>query len=80
MSSYRWIFLEKEMDKLFANSGDPDQMQHSAASIFCLHCLPNTILGVSGLQWVKELFDLDLQFAQACLFKYFGLRSVYSSI
>ena len=38
---------------LFANSGDPDQMPHSAASDLGLHCLPISLLGVSRLQWVK---------------------------
>ena len=38
------------MVKLFAKSGDPDQMPHSAASDLGLHCLPITILGVSRLQ------------------------------
>ena len=41
------------MVKLFANSGDPDQMLHYAASDLGLHCLPVTLLGVSRLQWVK---------------------------
>ena len=40
------------MVALFANSGDPDQ-PHSAASGLSLHCLPNTLLGVSRLQWVN---------------------------
>ena len=44
------IFLQA---KLFANSKDPDQMPHSAASDLGLHCLPITHLGVSRLQWVK---------------------------
>ena len=39
--------------KLFANSGDPDQMPHSVASDLGLHCLPITRLGVSRLQWVN---------------------------
>ena len=39
---------------LFANSGDPDQMPHSAASDLGLHYLPITFLGVSRLQWVKQ--------------------------
>ena len=30
------------MAKLFANSGDPDQMLHSAASDLGLHCLRST--------------------------------------
>ena len=37
------------MAKVFENSGDPDQMLHSAASDLGLHCLPVTILGVSRL-------------------------------
>ena len=37
------------MTKLFANSGDPDQMPHSAASDLGLHCLSITILLVSRL-------------------------------
>ena len=41
------------MAKQFANSGDPDQTLHSAASNLGLHCLPITFLGVSRLQWVK---------------------------
>ena len=48
-------FSERKMVELFANSGDPDQRQHSAASDLGLHCLQNTLLGVSRLQWVKKL-------------------------
>ena len=40
---------------VFANSGDPDQMQRSAASDLGLHSLPINLLGVSRLQWVNEL-------------------------
>ena len=43
------------MVKLFANSGDPGQMPHSAASDLGLHCLPITLLWVSRLQSVKGL-------------------------
>ena len=43
------------MAKLFANSGDPDQMPRSAASDLGVHCLPFTLLRVSRLQWVKLL-------------------------
>ena len=46
------IFLEK-MAKLFANSGNPDQMPCSVASDLCLHFLPITLLRVSQLQWDK---------------------------
>ena len=41
------------MTKLFANSGDPDQMPHSAVSDLGLHCLPITLSGVSQLQWIE---------------------------
>ena len=41
------------MVERFADSGDPDQMPHSAASDLGLHCLPITLLGVSSLQWVS---------------------------
>ena len=40
------------MAKPFANSGDPDQMLHSAASDLGLHCLPITFLRISRLQQV----------------------------
>ena len=43
------------MVELFANSGDPDQMPHSAGSDLGLHWLPVTRLGVSSLQWVKAI-------------------------
>ena len=33
----------------FENSGDTDQMWHSAVSDLGLHCLPVTLLGVSRL-------------------------------
>ena len=38
------------MAKLFANSGDPDQTPHTAASDLGMHCLLITLLGISGLQ------------------------------
>ena len=41
------------MVELFANSGDPDKTSHSMSSDLGLHCLPNTLLGVSRLQWVN---------------------------
>ena len=43
------------MAKPFANSGDPDQTPHSAASDLGQHCLQITLLGVSRLQWVKGM-------------------------
>ena len=44
------------MVNLFANSGNPDQMPHSAASNQGLHCLPSTLLQVSRLQWVNAIY------------------------
>ena len=41
------------MANLFANSGEPDQMPHIAASDLGLHYLPITLLGVSKLQWAN---------------------------
>ena len=48
-------YSQRKMAKLFANSGDPDQTPHSAASDLGLHCLPITLLGVFQRQWVKQL-------------------------
>ena len=48
------------MAKIFANSGDTDQMPHSAVSDLGLHCLPITLLGVSQLQRVKCLCTLHI--------------------
>ena len=67
------------MVELFANSEDPDQMPHSAASDLGLHCLPITLLGVSQLQgvvgWCEGVVylmspgrstDIGLQLGKAC--------------
>ena len=43
------------MSYVFAKSEEPDQMPRSAASDLGLHCLPDTLLGVSRLQWVNNL-------------------------
>ena len=82
-----YIFLKKKA-KLFANSGDPDQTPHSAASDLGLHCLPVTLLRVSRLQWlniwwwhlknclmcVKQCDQMLCSlFAQVCLYQYLGL-------
>ena len=45
------------MAEVFANSEDPDQMPRSVASDPSMHCLPNTLLRVSQLQWVKWLIQ-----------------------
>ena len=40
------------MATMFINSGDPDHMLHSAASVLGLHCLPITLwLGGVGGWW-----------------------------
>ena len=49
------------MAKLFANSGDPDQTLHSAASDLGLHCLPLTLSRVSQLQWVNIIFSHEIR-------------------
>ena len=46
------------MVELFANSGDLDQMLHSAARDLGLHCLSVTILGVSDYNGLKCLAKL----------------------
>ena len=40
------------MIKLFANSGNPDQTPHSAASDLGLHCLLVTPLGSPVFNWI----------------------------
>ena len=44
----RFRYSKRKMAELFTNSGDPDQMQHSAVSGLDLHCLPITLF--RGLQ------------------------------
>ena len=46
------------MAKLFANSGDPDQMPHSAASDLGLHCLPITFYGSPDYNGLKDESNL----------------------
>ena len=46
------------MAKLFANSGDLDQMPHFVASDLGLHCLPVTLLEVFSLNWVKPAISM----------------------
>ena len=47
------------MIELFANSGDPDQTPHSAASDLGLHCLPVTRLGVSSFLQLDAWVDFE---------------------
>ena len=48
----RFSYAYRKKAKLFANSGDPDQM-----SDLGLHCLLITRLGVSRLQWVMSYLN-----------------------
>ena len=43
----RFRYSQRKRAEVFANCEDPDQMPHSVASDLGLHCLPNTLLGVS---------------------------------
>ena len=54
----RFTYSYRKMDKLFANSEDPDQTPRSAASDLGLHCLPITLLRVSRLHWVRDTLDM----------------------
>ena len=52
------------MVELFANSEDPDQMPHSAASDLGLHCLPITLFGFSRVNMAYGRFiSLDMVLA-----------------
>ena len=51
----RFRYTYRKMSKLFANSGDPDQTPHSAASDLNLHCLSVTLFGVSRIKWVNAV-------------------------
>ena len=53
------------MDKLFANSEDPEQTC-SVVSDLGLHCLPITLLGVSRLQWVNKKALLIINHKDFC--------------
>ena len=45
----RFRYFLRKMAEVFANSEDPDQMPHSAASDLGLHYLPITLSGLSQL-------------------------------
>ena len=49
------------MVELFAYSGDPDQMTHSAESDLGLHFLPATHLGVTSIQYGLNMVMLPSQ-------------------
>ena len=53
----RFRFSYRKMAGLFANSEDPDQTPHSAASGLDLHCLSITLEGSPDYKlsnWVKQ--------------------------
>ena len=58
MSGYAFLIFLKKMAELFANSVNPDQTPHSAASDLDLHCLLITLLGVSRLKVVNKTLPL----------------------
>ena len=43
-----------EIPLFYANSVDPDQTPHSAASDLDLHCLQMSLLWDAGLKWVNS--------------------------
>ena len=56
----RFRYSWRKMDKLFANNGDPDQMQRSAVSDLGLHCLPITLLGYPDCNGLNLLGKIKL--------------------
>ena len=54
------LYSLRKIAKLVANSGDPDQMPQNEASDLGLHCLPNTLLGVSRLKQVNKSIQTGL--------------------
>ena len=68
----RFRYTKRKKDKLFANSGDPDQTPHFAASDLRLHCLTIARLGVSSLGLNTFPHDVSIY----CVRKvWFGLKS-----
>ena len=51
------------MAKLFANSGDPDQMLHSVASDLGLHCYQLTFQGSKDYNRLKVAKNETISFA-----------------
>ena len=48
-----------EISELNANSVDPDQMLHSAASDLGLHCLPVSLLWDTRCKWVTAASSMS---------------------
>ena len=59
---------------LFAYNVDPEQMSHNVTSDLGLHCLPITLLRVSGQEWVNvvRLSRILDPFTSELLWKYLG--------
>ena len=55
------------MAKLFANSEDPNQMLHSAASDLGLHCLPVIVWGFSDQNGLKKMLHFLKKYLKAGL-------------
>ena len=65
------------MAKLFANSGDPDQMPHSVAFDLGLHCLQITFYGspdYKGLKFLVYLLNLWMELVHTGL-KFYAIPS-----
>ena len=54
-SAWFLVFCFVDISELNANSVDPDQTPHSAASDLGLHSLPMPLLWDTRLKWVKIL-------------------------
>ena len=52
----RFRYSKRKMAKLFANSEDPDQTPHSAASDLGLHCLSVTLYGSPDYNGLNILY------------------------
>ena len=59
------------MAKLFANSGDPDQMPRSVASDLGLHCLPITFYGYPDYNGLRTIcFEITVEMTLTLFFFY----------
>ena len=65
-----------EIPVFYANSADPDQTPHNAASDLGLHCLPMPLLWDARLKWVQPIpVSLKIEYR---LSRYTGTSVKYS--
>ena len=80
----RFTYSQRKMAKIFANSGDPDQMPHSVVSDLGLHCLTVTLLPVSRLQWVSiglsKYFEKNCYYLNTCSGKLIPLTPLTGAV